>query len=282
MDKFIALHFKRLLRRLSNAEHFDFFNTLIINKLQTTAGTIVILNYMLNELRTEFGREDALYLQSRASVLTPDIAYLHEKRIALYSHFLHCLHITKYYENPDLTQAATKLLFLINNYKGLKRANYPDASGMMTNFLEDCEQSEWKASIEALSLTDTIDMAKAANDAFKSLYYERSMDKLHVFNMGKLYHVRRDVDNAFEALVETINAIWRENEAGAKDEGLRDKLTELRVNIRAAIHQAELTLAHRKHHKKEKKEEAAEKKDAASQTASAAAKPAAGGDKASS
>ncbi|MDR2499224.1 MAG: DUF6261 family protein [Tannerellaceae bacterium] len=281
MDKFISFRFKLLLRRLNIAEHYDFFDSFIIAGLLTTAGTIAMTSDVFNLLRTAFGREDALYKQSQASAQTAKIAYLHEKRIALYLHFWHCVNMTKYYDNPAMTQATKTLLFLKNNYKNLPGASYQDASGIMTNFLEDCEKSEWKPSIETLNLMDTVDMTKAANDAFKSLYMERSIDKVTVVEMGKLGEIRREVDMAFEALVETLNVAWRSNEMGAQDESLRDQLLDARLNINSAIHQAQLNLSHRKHHKKEKKEETDGKKDVASQTDSAS-KPAPAHDKASS
>ena len=251
MIRFINTPFKVLLRKLHIGEHYDFFQNGIIQGLMVLMSALGMVGDVFNALKTVFQREDDFYKQSQASALTSEITSLHEKRIALFNFLWNSVNIAKYYNVAAKTLAAEKLQFLRNNYKHLPAASYQDASGIMTNFLEDCLNNEWKPLIELLDLLTIVNFIKDANDLFKSLYRERSIDKEHVVEMGKLSEIRTDVDDAFDALIETINVAWRANEIGAKDQTVRDNLIEARSIITAAIHQAELTLARRGHHKKE-------------------------------
>ena len=78
-----------------------------------------------------------------------------------------------------------------------------------------------------------------------TLYQERSMTKEQIAELGKLSEIRFDVDDVFDSFVDTINVNWTSNEMDAKDPNIRSKLLELKGIISAAIHQAQLNLAHR-------------------------------------
>ncbi|MDR2499324.1 MAG: alanine and proline-rich secreted protein Apa [Tannerellaceae bacterium] len=251
MSKFISIRFKELLRRLHNAEHFDFFGNYIINGLQTLITSLTMVSGIFDALKTVFEREDALYKLSQASVLTADITALHEKRIALFSFFWHYVAIFKYLGDMGKSLAAEKLLFLRNNYKDLPYVAYPDASGMMTNFLQDCENSVWKPYIQLLGLTFLVTAMEESNEEFGTKYRDRFIDKEMIADLGKLAGTRVEVDSAFDALVDAINVAWKANELGAKDSGIRTKLIQARDVVVGAIHQAELNMAHRGPHKKD-------------------------------
>jgi hypothetical protein len=249
MNKFFSLHFKKILIKLHAGEHYDFFQNGIIHALLTVIATLPTLSPIFGALQSVFQREDDVYKQSLAATQTGAITFLHEKRIALFNHFWSSVAMAKYYNNPALAQAAEKLQFLRNNYKHIPTANYQDASGMMTNFLEDCLKPEWKPSIEALDLLAIITMEQTTNEEFKALYVERSIEKTATAEIGKLSEIRTEVDSAFDAFIENVNVAWRTNEMVAKDATVRNGLLEVRRIITAAITQAETNLARRGHHK---------------------------------
>ncbi|MDR2498920.1 MAG: DUF6261 family protein [Tannerellaceae bacterium] len=249
MTKFLALRYKFLLTKLHIGEHYDFFQNGIIDGLLAIIGSLPMLAPMFSALQTVFQREDDFYKQSLAATQTPEIMYLQEKRIALFNFLWYSVSMARYYENATKLQAAEKLQFLRNNYKHLPTATYQDASGIMTNFLEDCMKAEWKPSLEALMLMELVNMMVDANDAFKLLYRERSIDKATTAEIGKLPEIRADVDSAFDALIESINVAWQTNEMVAKAPAVREGLLESRRVVTAAISQAETNLARRGHKK---------------------------------
>ncbi|MDR2497571.1 MAG: DUF6261 family protein [Tannerellaceae bacterium] len=249
MTRFIPINFKALLRHLHIAEHYDFFEHSIIARLSTLMTAVTALTGIFNVLKETFLREDAYYKQSLASALTAEIANLHEQRIAGFNFFWTYAGMFKYWGDAAKILAAEKLQFLYKTYKSLPRQSYQDASGMMTNFLQDCNVNEWKQYIQALGLTFILDKIMEANTAFKDLYVDRAVDKEHIADIGKAVEIRTGVDDAFESLVDAINVAWRTNEVDAKDPALRAKLIEIRELINASIHQAQTTLTRRGHHK---------------------------------
>ncbi|MDR2495628.1 MAG: DUF6261 family protein [Tannerellaceae bacterium] len=250
MQKFIPISFKTLLKKLHIAEHYFFYDSAIISVLLTLMNSLPQLSGMFNALKTVFDREDALYKLSQASMLTSKLRILNGKRCAYFTHIWGLIDILKY-ENlaANIQEAIEKLEFLHNTYKSLIYGNYTEISGMMINFLQDCEKPAYQPSIQLLGLTEVVDKIKTAETEFEALYNERSFSKEQIAEMGKLAEIRIEVDNAFSTLVDAINYTWTANEMGAGDPALRAKLIEVKEHIAAAIHQTELNLARRGHHK---------------------------------
>jgi hypothetical protein len=238
-----------MLKRLHIAAHADFYESNIISPLTVLMGGLPMNSGIFNALQIAYQKEDALYKQSLASILTQDLVYLHAKRVALFVYFWDSVYIHRYFDDHALELDAEKLEFLHKNYKSIPQVAYTDASGMLTNFFEDAEKPEWSSLILNLGLTSLLGKAKAANNAFKSIYHERSFDKTQIAQMGKISEIRAEVDETFEALIDSINSAWMANELGAKDPAIRTKLLEVKDHIIAAVHQAEINLARRGAHK---------------------------------
>ena len=270
MAKFISLHYKHLIRRLHNAEHFDFFDNGIINGLQGLIATLVLVSGAFEALKIVFQREKVLFKQSQASALTPEIAAKHEKRIGVFVFFWHYVGVFRLFDDADKIPAAEKLMFLRHNYKDLPNIGYSEASGMMTNFLQDCANSEWAPLIQSLGLTFLVAQMTTDNEAFKEMYRERSIDKETIAELGKLTEVRAVVNSSFDALIDAINVSWQTNETGPQDDAVRAVLHQVKQIVVAAVRQAELTLAHRGRHKAKDEETS----DAGTQTADKPQQPA--------
>jgi hypothetical protein len=265
MQKLINIQVRTLLKSLHNGEHFRFYDSAIIKTLAPLMTSLPQMSGMYNALKTVFDREDALLKLSQGSILTKDIRFLNGKRSVYYSYLWASVAVFRY-ENlaSNIQQAVETLEFLRNTYKDLLYANYADMSGMMINFLQDCEKPAYKPSIQLLGLTEIVNKIKAAEEEFDTLYDERAFNKEQIADLGKLVEVRPEVDDAFVTLIDAINFTWTANEMGAKDATLRANLIEAKDHIAAAIHQAELVLARRGHHKAkedDKKDEGAQAPD---------------------
>ena len=248
MKGFISLNCKTVLGKLHNAEHADFFERGIISTIKTLVASLPIVVAVFAVLESAWNKEDALFKQSQASEHTKRIAWLHEKRIALYLFFWYCVYITGFDEDALSMKAADELQFVHNNYKEIGSANYSDTNGLMTNFIEDCEKPQWQQHIQTLNLMPLLTKMKTAHNELKGLYSERSFDKEVMAQLGKLRQIRGEVDTIFINVIESVNAAWIANEYGAKDQTVRANLIEVKEHIAAAVHQAELTLARRGAH----------------------------------
>jgi hypothetical protein len=244
MNKLITIIYKTIIRRLYNAEHADFYDrliTLLIPKMNN----LPALQPVFNKLKNDYQREDDLFKLGTASVLTGEIRTQHEKRLAFFSFFWNCVEIIRFSTDQPKLQAMQKLLFLKNIYIKLTTQTYANVSGLMTNFIEDCNNATYKPSVDALDLQGPVDEMHNANESFKTLYSERSIDKVDVTNLGKLSEVRLDVDQTLNTYVDAVNALWIANELGAKDSDLSSKLMEVNDILVALVRQAQLNLSHR-------------------------------------
>ena len=255
MKKFINVSFKVILRKLFLGEHFAFYDGGIIQPILVFISSLPMLSGIFATLQAAFAKEDALYKLSQASFLTPEIRALHDTRLAYFNFIWDCVNIIKLKNDPSLTLAITRLEFLHHTYAHLPGENYFDMTGTMTNFLQDCTKPENLTAIQLVSAAQFFDLSKiiaeaqTANDAFKTLHHERSMDKVQLAEMGRLSEVRFDVDSVFDAFVDAVNVAWTANEIGAKDPAIRQHLIEVKENIVAAVQEAQIALVRRGRHK---------------------------------
>jgi hypothetical protein len=264
MNKLMSISVKNLLRKLHNGEHYRFFDIAIIKALVALMPSVPQASGIFNALKTVFEKEDALYKLSLGSILTKDIRSFNDKRSAFFAYFWASVAIARYKNIAGFVAAVETLEFLHNIYKDMLRANYYEMSGMMINFLEDCEKPAYKPSIQLLGLTDIVDEIKAAQEEFDNLYEERSTDKGNLADLGKLAEVRVEVDDIFVTFIDALNTTWTANELGAKAPTLRTKLLEAKGVITNAISEAELVLTRRGHHKakeEDKKDEGTQAPD---------------------
>ena len=215
MEKLISIPFKTLLRKFHNAEHYFFFNSNLIRLLVTPAGNL------------------------------PTIS-------SFYSFFWHSVQIKRFSTDPTVLQAIHTLLFLENTYKGLAESTYAEQTGLVTNFLQACDNNIYKPLIQSLGLQPIIDEVRVAHNSFITLYDDRMMDKEHIAQLGKLADLRLEVDAAFSTFVDVVNSAWITNELSAKDTTVRTNLIEVRDIVSGAIHQGQERLARRGIHHKPK------------------------------
>ncbi|MDR2497157.1 MAG: DUF6261 family protein [Tannerellaceae bacterium] len=244
MNKLVTLTYKTILRRLNNGAHADFFERLIALLIPLMNNFPALLS-VFNKLNSEYQREDTLFKQSTASALTGEIRTQHDKRLAYFSFFWSSVEIVRFAVDQAKLQAMQKLLFLKKVYIKLPTQDYTNVSGLMTNFLQDCNNTVYKPSVEALDLMSLVTEMFSANESFKTLYSERSVDKVDVSHLGTLSAARLDVDQALNNFVDAINALWIANEIGAKDADLSSKLVAVSDVLTALVRQAQLNLAHR-------------------------------------
>ena len=253
MKKFLSVYYKVSLKKLFIGEHFAFYESLI-NTLEPIAGNINTVEDLFNALKIAFNREDALFKQSLASLLTSDIVKFHTKRLAYFLFFWKCVDLCEQEDAADVKEAVRTLKFLHKTYEKIPSENYFDMSGTMTNFLQDCASPTYLPSIQLLStgrpfdLTVVLSVIGGSNTSFKAIYQNRAISNEHIAQLGNLSEIRYEVDTAFSGVIDSINVAWASNELVAKDPALRQKLLEAKEVIIADIHQIELNLSRRGHH----------------------------------
>ncbi|MDR2534026.1 MAG: DUF6261 family protein [Tannerellaceae bacterium] len=244
MKKLISIRFRDLLRKLYNGEHSGFYDRQIYI-LGSIISRLPQLEGLYLDLKAVFKREEDVFKKNEGSLLTPDIAKLAEMITAYFSYFKHSVDIVRFSKNNSELNAMSKLLFLINTYADIMTAGYTDMSGMADVFLENCDDPEYKPSVELLGLSAQVTRMRAAHASFTSLYNTRSLNREHIAELGRLRDIRPEVDDAFASLVDGVNVAWITNEIGAKDANLGEALIEAKEMIVGLIRQMKIEVAHR-------------------------------------
>ena len=259
MKKFISFHYKYTLRKLLTGEHYNFYDTGVIDPLSPLMPGLPMLSAMFNALKTVFSKEDNLFKLSQLAFQTKDIRLQHEMRIGYFMYLWDSVDILRYEPtDPTLQHAIAKADYLHHTYSNLPNESYYDMTGTMTNFLQDCALPEYQAAFQTLSSSQLVNFqtiiskTEASHVAFKALYHSRALSKEHIAQLGQLSEIRTDVDDVFESYVEAVNTAWATNEYGIKDADLRSKLLEVKEQLTSAVHQAQLSLARRGRHKTKK------------------------------
>ena len=253
MKQLISVRFKKLLMKLHNGEHYDFYSRGIIAPLPAVTANFPQLNEIFTSLKTVFQREDNLFQKSEASILTPEIARKAEMIVAYFAYFKHSVDIIRFSVDSDDLYAMTKLQYLIKSYIHIMTSVYSEMSGLTDSFLENCNSPSYKPFIELLGLTPQITRLKIAHNSFTHLYNTRSLNKGQISELGHLREIRTEVDNTFSILIDGINMAWINNELGPQDPDTRSSLLEAKAMIVGEIHQIQLNAAHRWKKKGERK-----------------------------
>ncbi|MDR2496607.1 MAG: DUF6261 family protein [Tannerellaceae bacterium] len=251
MNKLISLSFKTLISKFHNAEHVDFFYRLI-SSLTALVAALPSLGSIVNALSAIYAREDAIFKKNQTAIQTGSLGTLHDRRIGLFVFFRQSVIAVKFFGTAVQLQAMELLLYLLKNYEKLTTAAYSDQTGLLHNFLEDCEKAAYKPSIQLLGLTELVNNLLAANTEFETQYTERSTEQAESSDQGNMPEARANTDSAFEAFIDAVNVSWTANELGAKDPAVRTALTGIKQLVDGAIHQGQLNLARRGHHHKPK------------------------------
>lgn len=245
MEKPITESFKTSLQHLKIASHYAFFADDVIAPLEQLILLVQELSSSFGRLKTKVAAEELFYKTSLASLLTPELRRLSRERNSGFILLKMTVHHAEFAKTDARKEAYKKLLPLVTLYKDAAKGTYTDISGKLTNFIIDCEKPEYQTALTALALTDLFSDTKIANDAFRSMYHDREVDKEYLATRGKLSQIRPEVDASFVEFVDVLNSAWIYNEEALKDATKRDNLRKIEVALKAAIHQMKENLERR-------------------------------------
>lgn len=103
--------------------------------------------------------------------------------------------------------AATRLMPLVNTFKGGQARSFDDETGFVNNLLQELASDKHKEDATTLGLTEWAAQLKAANDACAALTSDRSNEKATADASGKTSENRPLLDEAYDALWERFNAL---------------------------------------------------------------------------
>jgi hypothetical protein len=195
-------------RLVRNAEHYN-YHTNVLKAITP----IMAKNYNMEDHRLAyeklFKKEDEAFTRNRAFEETKDIQGADQKRDELFFFIKRFIENMRYNPDPVLKAAGRNLDEVLEPYRNAHRKSFQENTAMIDFFVKEMEENESRfKALEHLDLIRPLELLKAANESFRTLFNERSA-KRHQRNMkDKLKQLRPQVDQAFFEVVKFVNAVY--------------------------------------------------------------------------
>lgn len=199
------------MRRLRNAEHFDFYDLVCIQ----IAGKVLQCEILLSEwniFRGAFEKENNIYKRYVKQNYTRLVRKAHADRKRSYVGLKLLVEAALYNSSPMVQPAAEELMTVLKNHPGIYRAPMSEASAMILNLVQDIKRTKYASSVALVGVADAIGRLNQDNENFMTLFFDRAYSKEEAKLEGRLREVRRLVDCGFARLVNMINALCQINE----------------------------------------------------------------------
>ncbi|MDR1938064.1 MAG: DUF6261 family protein [Tannerellaceae bacterium] len=211
-------------RLVRNSEHYNYH----VNVLKTIT-PIVAKNYNMEDHRLVyeklFRKEDEAFTRNRAFEETKDIQAADQKRDELFFFIKRFIENMKYNPDPVLKAAGHNLDEVLEPYRNAHRKSFQENTAQIDSFVKEMEENEVRfKALEHLDLIRPLELLKAANESFRSLYNERSLKRHQRSMKDKLKQLRPQVDQAFFEVVKFINAVYLVSHEITKEKQVIDEL----------------------------------------------------------
>ena len=192
------------LKNLRNEEHFQFqtgFNDLVI---QFTPATLGIVNeYMVYS--SLFSSEGLALDIIIKSAITDELAIADMKRDATFSGLASAVKSGTKHFSAEVKQAAARVQVVFDTYGNVAKKGYDEETAAINSLITDLN-STYAADVPLLGIAGWITELKANNDAFDTLKKSRYIEEACKTQL-RMKQVRTEVDAAYKAIVERINAL---------------------------------------------------------------------------
>jgi hypothetical protein len=227
------------MRRLRNAEHFDFYE-IIYTHITWNVQLPSMLLASWNLFKEVFSRENIIYKRYVRQYDTRLVREAHAERRRSYVGLKLFVEAAAYNSTPAVKPAAKELLRVLANYPGIYRAPMTEASAMIRSLVQDLELPRYAALVSLVGVGQAVERFKQDNENFILRYTNRACNEEEEKLIGTLYNLRKETDRSFDNLAQAVNVVYRINEMQAeKDPETIETLSELIRFVNSYIRQYE-------------------------------------------
>ncbi|MDR1645059.1 MAG: DUF6261 family protein [Tannerellaceae bacterium] len=196
-----------LIRRLRDAEHFDFFkyNTELINAHLPALEAIKPLCQSLCQL---FAKEDKIFKRSRKAEETQLIRTTYRRTRNEFMIIKHTVTAAAYSNDPALKAVANTLEFVLRNFKTLPSTPMNETSALVAGLVQDLRQPKNAAAVAILQLSAQVGKLEASNETFRQLYAARAQEHEASAEQGNMRSIRPQVDKSFVLFTRTLAGLY--------------------------------------------------------------------------
>ena len=243
----LIFHFRRMLDKLRSDEHQEYVKlvmeeiearVLAIGNPQLTAQWEIFKNYAIIE--------DFLSNKPRSAEETPVIANLNAERTTILAYIFFAIeNIVKRSPHAEDVVKAKHLDHVLEPYKNALGKNIAGKSADIYNVIQDFKLEPNATYAAALNVMKTIPLLETANSTLESNYKRRAELWLEKENYGTLTQLHPIEEEAMQTVADTLEALYRANELGAKDDALHAQFEAIFNAWNAITEQFVRTLAKR-------------------------------------
>jgi hypothetical protein len=232
------------VHNLRNAEHFQLHNSMK-QFLEPHVEEVDCLHEPWDAYKGCWEKEERVFRVSHKVEETVQLANLDKLRDEDFRFIGRAIALECRSRDAIRREAAQCLAALFDQHKRSYNKAYAENTALVICFLQDLEKPKNREAVETLAFEHLVHNLRADNTAFEILYNKRS-EHLNLRRQdGNMRNVRRDVDRAYRAFAEAVNAVYIANVYGQKDEGLRQRLEEIIDGVNARITQMRYVYARR-------------------------------------
>ncbi len=209
-----------------NGEHFS-FHEYILSVLTEAQATQLGFAPLRAAYAALFGKENEAYIISRALDDTKIIEEADKKRDNRFLYLKQSAETARLSPEAEEQAAGESLSLLFATYADAYKLGYTENSAQITNLIADLRSEKYAAHVATLGLTAKVDALDEANEEFKQVFGSRTSEKVNRKETVGMKVIRPEVDDAYRACVEVINALEVVNEVITKDAEKKEILESL-------------------------------------------------------
>ena len=236
---------RTILRKLYGGEHLGAGDEIVEN-IKTDVATLQEVKEDWDKYEEAVEKEGIIYDQTPESPKTKALAAINKKRNKHWKEILRRLRFNLDSPAENVRAAADRLLFTMNSLGDVSKTNLFEETVSMRRIFNELKTTEAKADIALFNgLDELVDETEALNDDLHGKYDQRRKEWEKIKELGTLSDYRRVVDKLFFNVIDSINAVGRVNEKGAKNPQTVATIEKIRAELNSIFDQLLKNLRHR-------------------------------------
>jgi hypothetical protein len=214
------------LARAQNGEHINFEED-VHDVFTESFATSVNLKGQRTQMEQIYDEIIKAYLINQKYEQTADVQQLDHERDELFITFKSAIDFYKRGGTTAQKTAAKAVYFLLEPYRHAAKKSYANATTELRDFTRDVQVTPYAAHLATLGQTDAIVALQAANEAFHTLYSDRTTAELHRAQLEKIREARHQWDEVYRLVAKALPVLYLTETDAAKKQSIGAVIEEI-------------------------------------------------------
>jgi len=214
------------LVRAQNGEHINFEED-VHDVFTESFATSVNLRGQRTQMTQIYDEIIKAYLINQKYEQTADVQQLDHERDELFITFKTAIDFYKRGGTTAQKTAAKAVYFLLEPYRHAAKKSYANATTELRDFTRDVQVTPYAAHLATLGQTDAIVALQATNEAFHTLYSDRTTAELHRAQLEKIREARHQWDEVYRLVAKALPVLYLTETDAAKKQSIGAVIEEI-------------------------------------------------------